>query len=460
MFRVLLTVVLLLLIMICQPAYTQEKNISLGDMLNSVLQHAPGLRTDSAAIGIRQRQLEAAQFNWLPSLKLNYQLDLGTNNNLPGGYFSYGIVPSNSRVREAGNSSTILTDIGIAAFDWEIYNFGAFDAQRKVAAADLRVEESGFEQSKYQLQSVVTNYYLQLVRLKDMMSIQTENIKRNEEIRKSILALAVAGIKAGVDTSIAAAELSRARLVYLELSNQKKQLQLQLANISGFHPYTIQPDSLLEDRLIRSYVHFLSMMPDTAQHPYLLYYKALKDNSLSKELLVQKTYLPRISLQAAIWGRGSSVSAADEFRALSKGVGFERGNYLVGVGITYNLFDNKRKKLQLKTQQAVTEFATQQLQEQKTVLTLRSQQAQTELTTAYDRLQEIPQQLDAANAAYRQKLALYRNGLTNLVDLNTALNILYRAETDYANARYVFCKALFEKAIVENQLPSLLQTLN
>lgn len=460
MFRILLTVIWLLLLTICNQVGAQEKAIPLSDVLDSAVSNAPQLQTDSAAINIRQSQLEATQYNWLPSLKLNYQFALGTNNNLPGGYFSYGIIPSNSRVRDVGNGSTILTDLGVVAFDWEIYNFGAYKAQQNLAASDLRLQQSGFEQSKYQLQHFTIENYLQLIRLKDLMAVQLENINRNAEIKKSIHALAVAGIRAGVDTSIAAAELSRARLIHLELKKQYKQLQLQLSNITGIMGHFITPDTLMENRLINSYAKFLDMMPDTAQHPYLLYYKALRENSFFKEKLVHTTYLPKVSLQGAVWGRGASVSAADEFRALSKGLGFERGNYLVGIGITYNIFDQKRKKLQLKTQQAVTQHANQQLHEQETTLQLQVRQAQVELSTAYDRLQEIPQQLEAANAAYRQKLALYRNGLTNLVELNTVLNILYRAENDYINARYVFCRALFQKTMLENQLPFLLQTLN
>lgn len=441
-------------------AQQEPKVVSLDQLLNNVQLNAPSLLADSAAIRIKQAEVEASRYNSLPSLKLNYQLDLGTNNNLPGGYFSYGIVPSNSRVREKGNASSILTDMGIAAFDWEVYNFGAYAARQHLALSDLTVEQSGFNQSKYKMKNITIAYYLQLIRLNDMRAIQAQNIMRNQEIKRTIHALAVAGIKAGVDTSIAEAELSKARLIELELSNEVKKIQLQLSSISGLQAQAIVPDTLLEDRLINSYTAYWAVQPDTASHPLLQYYKALHQNSLDKEALLKKLYMPKVSLQAAIWGRGSSVSAYDEFRALYKGIGFERGNYLVGVGITYDVFDNKRKKLQLKTQQSGTAYALQKLHEQETEISISIQQAQVELTTAYDRLQEIPRQLEAANAAYRQKLSLYRNGLTDIVELNAALNILYRAETDYTNARYLFCKALFEKALVENQLPVLLQTLN
>lgn len=445
---------------VCIPCIGQEKSITLRDLLAVVNTHSPTLQKDSAAIRIRQAQEQAVRGNRMPSLRLNYQVDAGTNNNLPGGYFANGIVPGNSRVRIDGNSSTALGDLGIAGFDWEIYNFGKFEAEQKAAHSDVEVEQLRFVQSKYDLQTYTIHYYLQLLRLSDLLGIQSLNIERNSEIRKSIQSLAQSGIIAGVDTSIAEAELSKARLNYLELSNQLRQVQLLLSSISGIEAGKIVPDTSFSTRLLNYYRPDTLTATDTSLHPAIRFYKSLYQNSLVKEQLIQKSYNPKVSVQAALWGRGSSISAADEFRDLSKGLGFERGNYLVGLGITYNLFDIKRKKLQLTTQKAATRYAAKELDEQQSLLALNISQSEAELRTALERLQEIPHQLIAAQAAYRQKLSLYKNGLTNIVDLNAAVSILYRAETDYTNANYNYCKALFQKAVNENQVDALLNTLN
>jgi outer membrane protein TolC len=369
------------------------------------------------------------------------------------------MVPSNSRVRTEGNSSTIFTDLGIASLDWEIYNFGAFKAEQKVAASDLEVEKVNFANAQYNIQYNVVNYYLHLLRLHNLIQIQYQNILRNVEIKRTIRALAVAGIKAGVDTSIAEAELSKSKLIYLELNNEFRQVQLSLSYTSGIDSSAIQPDTLLENKVINTYADDGSFSPDTVTHPAISLYRSMYQNSIDREDLVKKSYLPKVSLQAAAWGRGSSVSAADEFRSLGKGVGFERGNYLIGVGVTYNILDYKHTKLQLNIQKAATQYAQNKLKEQQALLNAELSQADVELSTANDRLKEIPQQLNAARAAYRQKLALYRNGLTDIIELNTALSVLYRAETDYTNAKFLFCKALFQKAITGNQLTLLLNSL-
>jgi len=430
-------------------------------LLDQASERSPFLRADSMAILIRQAQQNATKYNWLPELNLGMQADIGSNNNMPGGYFSYGIVPGNSKVRTIGNSSSVLTDLAIAAVDLTIYDFGERKAQQQLAASEVQVELSKFNQRKYQLQALVIDNYLQWLRLEDLLAIQQLNIQRNTEIRQSVMALARSGVKAGVDTSIAEAEISKSRLTYVELKGQRQQYKLMLSAITGIPIDQLQPDTGYVNILIEHNQAPPFIDTALAAHPLISYYRSLYRNSLEKESLVKKSYYPSVSLQGAVWGRGSSINpTTDEFRKLSAGIGLERGNYLVGVGIKYDLFDLKRKQLQLKTQQAYTNYAEKQLQEQQMLLSLSENRLDAQLVTAGERLQEIPHQLAAARAAYRQKLSLYKNGLTDILELNSALSVLYRAETDLIIAKYLYCKTLFEKAIAANQVQTLLRITN
>jgi outer membrane protein TolC len=434
--------------------------IGLKTLLNQVNANAPTLITDSAAISIRQAQAAETRSNWLPNLKLNYQADIGTNNNVAGPYFGFGIIPSDSRgVRTTNNTTAVSANVGVAALDWEVYNFGAYGAQNKVANSDIRVQQSQFANSKYQLQAYTIGNYLLLMRLQNFLDIQSRNIQRNVEIRRSVQSLAKSGVRAGVDTSIAEAELSKARLNYIELANQVKQVQLQLSAVSGLPYQSIVPDTTAETALIAQPASLQSIDQDTVNHPLINYYRSVYQNSLQRENLVKKSYNPKIMLEGAVWGRGSSVDANDHFNSLSTGWGFDRNNYLVGVGISYNLFDLRRRQLKLRTQKAETSYNAHKLQEQKQLLAVNANQADVELETARQRLQEIPHQLRAANDGYRQKLSLYKNGLTDIIELNAALNILYRAETDYAQAKYSYSSALFQKAVTNNQVNAVLNLL-
>lgn len=458
-FKRYLCAVLLLFGAIVAKAQQSPKPITLKELLNTVDQKAPALVTDSAAILIRKAQAAETRDNWLPNLNLNYQADIGTSNNTTGPYFGFGIIPSSSGGIHNSNVTTTLSDnLGIAAFDWEVYNFGKYGAQNKVANADINVEQHHFAESKYQLQAYTISNYLQLLRLQNFLGIQFRNIQRTQEILRSIRSLAKSGVRAGVDTSIAQAELSKARLNYIELSDQLKQYQLQLSAVSGFPYQSIIPDTTVEMTLINKPAAYL-FPADTSNHPLINYYKSVYQNNLQRENLVKKLYNPKVLLEAAAWGRASSVDANNQYNNLSTGYGFQRGNYLIGVGISYNLFDLRRRQLKLSTQKASTNYAYKQLQEQQQLLAINASQADVEMQTALNRLKEIPNQLKAANDSYRQNLSLYRNGLSDIVTLDAALNLLYRAETDYMQAKYDYSNALFRKAITENQVNSVLNLL-
>src|ERR1700754_2507191 len=123
---------LTLFMAIAANAQQTSKSITLNELLNRVSQNAPTLLTDSAAIQIRKAQAAETRDNWLPNLKLNYQADIGSSNNVVGPYFGFGIIPSSSGGVHATNVTTAAsTNLGIAAFDWEVYNFGAYNAQNK-----------------------------------------------------------------------------------------------------------------------------------------------------------------------------------------------------------------------------------------------------------------------------------------------------------------------------------------
>lgn len=450
-----LCIILLLLISVSVNA---QQSVTLKQLLNQVDKNAPSLVTDSSAIRIRQAQATETKNNWLPNLKLNYQADIGTNNNVAGPYFGFGIIPSDSRgVRTTSNTTALSANVGVAALDWEVYNFGAYGAQNKVARSDIQVEQSNFAQSKYQLEAYSISNYLQLLSLQDYLAIQYRNIQRNQEILRSISSLTKSGVRPGVDTSIANAELSKARLNYIELNNQVKHVQLQLSAISGLPYQNIVADTTLDTQLTNLPLKQFTI--DTANHPLINYYQSIYQNNKQREKLVKKEYNPKILLEAAAWGRGSSVDANDHFNSLSTGWGFERDNYLVGVGISYNLFDLRRRQLKLRTQRTVTDYSRNKLEEQKTLLAANANQANAEMETALLRLQEIPKQLKAANDGYRQKLSLYKSGLTDIIELDAALNILYRAETDYAQAKYDYNNALFGQAVTQNQVSTILNLL-
>ena len=67
--------------------------------------------------------------------------------------------------------------------------------------------------------------------------------------------------------------------------------------------------------------------------------------------------------------------------------------------------------------------------------------------------------LNAAANAYDQKLAQYKAGIINLVDLTNASFVLYRTQTDYVEALNDWLQAKLDKAAATGNLDPFIQSI-
>lgn len=89
-------------------------------------------------------------------------------------------------------------------------------------------------------------------------------------------------------------------------------------------------------------------------------------------------------------------------------------------------------------------------------LNAQSKMAQSQLHNAYANFDEAKIQLALALLAYKQHTALYKNGLTTLVDYTQALYSLNRAEIDYEIAQNNVWQALLLLAAAQGDLSILI----
>ncbi|HEX4372382.1 MAG TPA: TolC family protein, partial [Puia sp.] len=134
------------------------------------------------------------------------------------------------------------------------------------------------------------------------------------------------------------------------------------------------------------------------------------------------------------------------------GINPSRYNYLVGVGIGWNIISPAKIKQQVRAQQFVTEayqneydLISTQLKDQ---LLLSDQQIENSISS----IKEVPIEYKAASDAYLQKTVLYKNGLTNIVDVQQALFNLNHAETDMSVAYINIWQALLLKSAASGDL--------
>ncbi len=434
--------------------------LSLRTTVSLALQHYPSVEARQADVDAADALVTEAKNAWLPSVKFNEQIDAGTDNSLTSAYFPLGIVPSASGGRRAENNGRLSAgNMGTLFGQWEIYNFGGYAAHTNEAQASLQVSKNGLQVERYRIQSAVIQHYFNLLSAQLLTTVQLQNIRRTDTIRQAILAYVNSGLRASVDSSVAEAELSKARLTYLDLVNTLRQTKNQLSVLTGIDTSAIMADPSVNALL----VPLLSGQPgDTlpAQHPILNYYNSIYLDNLAKQQVIKKNNLPKVHLLAAGWMRGSSISPADVYdKNILSGLGYSRFNYLAGISFTYDLFEIRRTKYRLNEQKYVSEAARADLKEQQTLISSSLSEADINIRTALQKLKEIPVQQGAAQAAFRQKFAMYNSGLTNIVDLTNALYLLNRAETDTILATGAAWKAILQRAYASNTVDQLLSTL-
>jgi outer membrane protein len=126
----------------------------------------------------------------------------------------------------------------------------------------------------------------------------------------------------------------------------------------------------------------------------------------------------------------STLNPNDYSKSYWSGIKPTNSNYLIGVGVTWNLTSLMRIHQQVISQEWTSkgleneyEVVDQQIKAQ-TVL------ADQKIKNAIANYREAPVQMKAASDAYLQKSVLYKNGLTDIVNVTQALYTLNRAETD------------------------------
>ena len=81
------------------------------------------------------------------------------------------------------------------------------------------------------------------------------------------------------------------------------------------------------------------------------------------------------------------------------------------------------------------------------------------IRTADLNLLELPIQLQSAQAVYQQKLAQYRAGVSDLIDLTNATFVLYRSQTDYAENVADWYLAQLDRAAAIGSLDSFVNSV-
>lgn len=416
--------------------------------------HLPLLMQKQAQVNSAKAGVTMTKNSYLPSAIAMDEVTMASANSLPGAYESFGVVPSvSSSVRGAQDWQAASGDIAVLYSQYELANFGQRKARINTAKSLVDVTQADLDFQTYLVQDQVAKLYFNLMQAKYQLAADKDNISRYATVDTIILSLTSSGIRAGVDSSLAQAELSKARVAYNQRLGAIAQLTQQLSYLTGLAPGQIYVDT--SGRTMALFDQATAPV-----NPLLNYYQQEKAYSLSSEKLVKKSYLPKLLLVGGAWGRGSSIAPDDNtYKDLSTGLGYQRFNYMVGLTLAYNLFDPIHRRDAAAQARYETQASDYALQQQQLNLDAQTASAQAAIDEAESNLREIPLQVKAATDAYNQKIAQYKAGLINLVDLTEATYVLYTAQITYAETLNNWYTANLDKATATGNLNQFIQSI-
>lgn len=413
------------LVLVCHQSVTAQV-LSMEDAVQATVEHYPTLAAQRSALEAFRANLQVLHDNRLPNVRLHDQVNVGTANGLSGSYFSMGLIVPTSGGRRPDNSMDLASgNIALATADWEVYNFGRFQAENKLANADIAVGEAGLAREQFSLRQAVINTYLELVWLRQTLKIEQQNLARVDTVRRIINNLVQNGIRPGLDSSLASVELSRAKLSYYQMQEECRRANVQLATLTGRQVSDLQVDTTFNARLLLAEPAPSQVLPG---HPLLRYRNNLLTRQNAEIEMIRKSALPRVSLLTSVWARGTSLDIDNNFGPIGKGFGYSRSNFLLGIAATVNLTDFKRARTRTTQQQwrvreAASLLTVEQVQLQNTVT-----MADSVMSTIRLALQELPVTVRSATVAYQQRMSLYNNGIENILGITDALQLLTKVE--------------------------------
>lgn len=436
----------------------QRQGYSLSALTDAAALHLPAILQKRALVQAAQAGITDARHAALPTLKLHDQLTLSTANSVTGTFLPLGVViPTAGAIRPENTMTPATGNIAMVYGEYELVNFGLRKARVEDAVVQQQFSAADLSRDLYLLKLQVSKLYFTILRNTYQLGIDKENIHRQQLITQVIQAVTKSGIRPGVDSLLAGAALSKARISYNQRSGAIRQLEQQLSLITGIRD-SIAIDTSWEKTFPPTDTPW-AKITDSLHHPLLDYYRRQQATYTAAGQLIRKSYLPKLLLAGGAWGRGSSIDYADNYQALSAGLGYQRFNYAIGVAFVYNLFDavHRHDKLAINQQQRYA--GNYALAQQQLTLSTAEAQAQTAMNIARDNLQQLPAQLQAAANAYNQKLAQYKAGIINLVDLADASFVLYQSQTDYAETINNWWQARLDMAAATGDLDIFIQSL-
>jgi outer membrane protein, adhesin transport system len=413
-----------------------SQTLSLKEAIQTGLENYGSIKAKNNYSSASQETLKQSRRDYLPNLNVSAQQDYGTINGQNGALYGYnglGTASSGPAFTDQ-NWNSAFGALYLVNMNWDFFTFGKTREKINLAKIDVQSKEKDLAQEKFQQQIKIASAYLNLLASQRLLISQQKNLSRAEVFKKTAVARVKNGLLAGVDSTLATAEVSKAKIALNLARNFVKEQNNKLVDLMGVAPQDFVADTLFVNQIPKQ-LAFDEVATDSL-HPLLQFYKTKVDYSNQQVKLYKRFYYPTMSAFGVMQTRASGFNADYALDRTSfnrnywDGVNPDRSNYLVGIGITWNLTTPFRMSKQVSAQKFVSQAIKEEYNQADRELKSQLNFANDKIKITLENYAEAPIQVNAAQKAYLQKSTLYKNGLTDLTDLTQTIFTLNRAEID------------------------------
>lgn len=407
----------------------------LPELINEGVKNYPGIKARQAENESQMREVSVARTEYLPRVMAQHQYTYATSNSVAGAFYpNPAVISPSGSIRSENIDQAAWGSYTSALVEWNIFNFGKVSGNVKAYQKSSEASAANYENELLQLKVRIADAYLMTLMYSRLAAIQDVSLQRAQTFSEVVNAGVSSGLRAGVDSSLASAELSKAKLLLLQAVREQKTQAMRLQELTG---------RLSADGEIRlDTMRFLSQIPKTSvressgfeSSPLLRFHQLRADATEARSIAIKRSFLPSITLVGAAWARGSGISPTDDtyktdFRS---GTSYQVYNYLLGISTRWTLSDFASVRQRYKAEHYRSIRDQELYNEQKVRVQREVNEAQMQYEIAIEQANAAPVQLKAAEDAYRQASARYESGLADLPTLMQSLVTLSRAEADMA----------------------------
>ncbi len=272
------------------PAAFAQTPLLLSEAVRQGIQHYQNIEAKRNYLKASQALVKNTQNEYLPNVIAGIQQVYGTVNGQFGpltaavtGPASSGPVYTNQSWN-AGFGATYLVNT-----NWEVFSFGRLQSKIRFFEMGARKDSADLLQEEF-IQSIkISGAYLNLLIAGELKENSKANLERAEQLQNVVLARTRNGLNAGVDSSIANAEVSSARLSVISAQDNEQVLQNQLSQLLNADPIN---HYLLDSNFFKAIPAQLQTQTDVSQNPQVKYYQSRIEQSNQAVDYLKKVSFP------------------------------------------------------------------------------------------------------------------------------------------------------------------------